>query len=104
MNEPHGQHVGDGNDPGRPFDELMDSGLLWLINASVLHPRGLALALHVDNETGKASGWSLRYAGDGEAYRYAVPCELDDPSKAADIDDLFRRAEETLQAAKVAES
>ena len=46
----------------KPFSELWSSGLLWLINTSVLHPRGYALVIHVDDE-GQATGWSI--AGDG---------------------------------------
>jgi hypothetical protein len=47
----------------RPFAELRESGMLWLINRVVFHPRGFALALDVDDKTGEAVGWSLR--GDG---------------------------------------
>ena len=47
---------------GRPMHELRDTGLLWLINTTALHPRGFALALHLDDE-GLATGWSL--FGDG---------------------------------------
>lgn len=50
------------DDAPRPFDELRETGLLWLINRVVLHPRGYALAIHVD-EAGAATGWSL--LGDG---------------------------------------
>lgn len=46
----------------RPFEELRDSGLLWLINVSVLHPRGFALGLAYD-EAGAVVGWEL--LGDG---------------------------------------
>lgn len=46
---------------GRSFEELRSSGMLWLINRVVFHPRGLALSLHVDK--GVAVGWSLQ--GDG---------------------------------------
>lgn len=49
-------------DDGRPFADLRDSGLLWLVNTSVLHPRGYALALHFDAE-GNATGWSLQGNG-----------------------------------------
>lgn len=97
---PAGQLVATSDDPGRPFTELMDSGLLWLINASVFHPRGLALAIALDPE-GNAAGWSLLAADAGEAYRYAVPCELDDPTKAVDVDDLFRRATATMEQARL---
>lgn len=96
-----GQQVGDGDDPGRPWVELAESGLLWVINASAFHPRGLALVVHVDGK-GVASGWHLTAAGPGEAYRYAVPCELDDPSKAVDVDEAFRLADATITAARAA--
>lgn len=46
----------------RPFAELSDTGLLWLINRVVLHPRGFALGL-VKDENGDATGWAL--VGDG---------------------------------------
>lgn len=77
--------------PGRPFADLRGSGLLWLINASVFHPRGVALALHLDDDSGEATGWSLIYAGDGEPFVFA-----DDPEIAA----LFQAAEATLSEAK----
>lgn len=50
----------------RPFQELRDSGLLWLINTSVLHPRGYALSLCFDGDDenlGECTGWILM--GDG---------------------------------------
>lgn len=43
--------------------ELRDSGLLWLINRVVFHPRGYALALHFDDYHEEVVGWSL--LGDG---------------------------------------
>lgn len=55
----------------RPFHELRDEGLLWLINTSVFHPRGYALALHL-NDDGEATGWTL--LGDGsEAWTFGSP-------------------------------
>lgn len=45
----------------RDLAELHESGLLWLINRQVFHPRGYALALTVEN--GTAVGWDL--LGDG---------------------------------------
>lgn len=69
----------------RPFSELRDSGLLWLINRAVLHPRGYAIALHVDGE-GEVTGWSL--LGDG-----SEPWTFED---GPDQRDAFRRAERTL--------
>jgi hypothetical protein len=46
----------------RPWNDLATTGLLWLINTSILHPRGYALAIHTDND-GNATGWSI--LGDG---------------------------------------
>lgn len=96
----HAQHIGDGHERGRPFADLMDAGLLWLINATVFHPRGVALSLHVDRETGVATGWSLVSAASGEVMRYAVAAELDDPAKAPDLDAAFRAAEATIAEAR----
>lgn len=45
----------------RPFNELRDTGLLWLINRVVFHPRGFALALV--KQHGEIVGWNLQ--GDG---------------------------------------
>lgn len=67
----------------RPFEELSDSGLLWLINRTVFHPRGYALALTIAD--GKAVGWSL--LGDG-----TEPWQFGD-----DENDKFRRAEAALK-------
>ena len=71
----------------RPFLELSDAGLLWLINRVVFHPRGLALALH--EQDGVAHGWELLAAPPGEPFIF--PEDVDT--------DSFRRAEETLRAA-----
>jgi len=61
--------------PIRPFEELRDSGLLWLINKVVFHPRGYALALHYEGklpDLGKCTGWSLQ--GDGsETWIFSHP-------------------------------
>lgn len=45
----------------RPWSELRESGLLWLINRVVFHPRGYALGL-VQHD-GDVVGWHL--LGDG---------------------------------------
>ncbi|MEV1013767.1 hypothetical protein AB0I89_23740 [Micromonospora sp. NPDC049801] len=72
------------DEPGRPFGELSETGLLWLINATVFHPRGYALALHADS-TGTVTGWSLM--GDGsEPWRFAD-----------DMNEQFAAAEQTLR-------
>jgi hypothetical protein len=59
--------------PVRSWDELKDSGLLWLINRVVFHPRGFALALVRDGAgDGGVVGWRL--LGDGtEAWSMSLP-------------------------------
>jgi hypothetical protein len=74
------------NDGCRPFAELREHGLLWLINRTVFHPRGYALAFHVDEFDGASTGWQM--LGDGtESWNY-------DPSVGED--ELFRAAEAFL--------
>lgn len=70
----------------RPIEELRDSGLLWLINRTVFHPRGLALSLHFNE--GAVTGWSL--IGNGSEI-IAFDEEQDDRG--------FERAQATLAAA-----
>ena len=48
--------------PARPLNDLRVSGLLWLINRTVFHPRGFAIRLHY-SENDEVTGWSL--IGDG---------------------------------------
>lgn len=85
------RHVAEehGAEPGGalPWWELSTSGLLWLINRTVFHPRGLALTVHADGDT--AYGWSLVRTPDGE------PWQFDDATDA----DGRERAEATLAAA-----
>lgn len=40
------------------FEDLRKTGVLWAINRYIFHPRGLALALHLDDD-GNATGWSI---------------------------------------------
>ena len=82
--------LGDRNpEQNRPWAELRDTGLLWLINATVFHPRGYALAIHYDGN-GDASGWSI--LGDGtESWGFAG-----DDATTERIDDLFRQVKELL--------
>jgi hypothetical protein len=71
---------------GRPFADFRTEGILWAINVHVFHPRGFALALHFDDETGEATGWSI--LGDG-----TEPWVMQDgPYNGA----LFRAFEELL--------
>jgi len=46
-----------------PLSDLRTFGLLWLINKVVFHPRGFALGLELDDETGDVTGWGM--IGDG---------------------------------------
>lgn len=62
--------------------------MLWLINRTVFHPRGFALALHVDG-AGEIVGWSL--LGDGSE-PWAMPDDVEDR--------LFQAAERTLGEAR----
>lgn len=76
------------------FGELRASGLLWLINASVFHPRGLGFALvygDEDPDHERPTGWTLIGAGDGEPFMFP-----DSP----EIHELFRAAEATLALAR----
>lgn len=68
----------------RPFEDLSPSGLLWLINRTVFHPRGFALGLAKD-ENGNIIGWALQ--GDG-----AEPWWFNAGSES----DLFNAAKATL--------
>lgn len=70
----------------RKFSELSSSGILWLINRVVFHPRGFALALHFEDD-GTAVGWSiLRAPKAGEVFVFTE--RQDDAG--------FRKSEVTL--------
>ena len=70
---------------------LDDTGILWLINASVFHPRGLAMALDFADGEDQPRGWSLRSAPEGEPWSFP-----DDES----TNSRFRAAEEVLAFAR----
>jgi hypothetical protein len=72
----------------QPLSELSPSGLLWLINRVVFHPRGLALALNQE-EGGEITGWLLLAADPGEPFSF--------PNR--DDETGYQRAEATLRAA-----
>ena len=71
----------DPDSPALPFTALIDSSLLWLFNRLTLHPRGLALALHVD-EHSQAYGWSLVHNGEGEPWQYDPVTDNDGRARA----------------------
>ena len=85
------QPAGEDSSAPRPFLELRDTGLLWLINRVALHPRGLSLALHVSG-SGDVLGWSLLRNDDNEPWSF-------DPATDSDG---HARAEATLAAALAA--
>lgn len=39
--------------------DLRDYGLIWAINKMILHPRGYAMSINLDHETGEAIGWNI---------------------------------------------
>lgn len=65
----------------RPFAELRDTGLLWLLNRVALHPRGLALALHTD-AAGDVLGWSLLTSDDGDPWTFDLATDADGHTRA----------------------
>lgn len=67
-----------GTTPVMPFEQLRDTGLLWLINTTVFHPRGYAMSIDLDPETGAARGFQI--IGDGKnrwTYHESLTAELD---------------------------
>jgi hypothetical protein len=82
----------------RPFEDMGETGLLWLINTAVLHPRGYALALHYDDD-GRATGWSVLSGNGEEAYDFLRADQTKDGS-GVDIDAKFRAVEALLREAR----
>jgi hypothetical protein len=75
--------------PVRPFEDLRTTGLLWLINTTVFHPRGYALALHFEDD-GTCTGWSIM--GDGqEPWQFGT-----DDDSVARVDAAFQAIRELL--------
>lgn len=70
------------------FDQLVETGILWYINATAFHPHGLALAIEND----PAGGWSI-HATDNEPL-----CFPDDPV----IHEKFRAVQAMFEQARVA--
>lgn len=77
-------------DRGRPFADLRDTGLLWLINKAVFHPRGFALALHFTapdaDGTTTVTGWSLE--GDGSE-AWTMGPDIDEDALLAKVRELL---------------
>lgn len=58
------------------LDKFMEDGLLWMVNTSVLHPRGFALGVIRDKETKEPQ--ELVLLGDGSEPWYFLPGEYDE--------------------------
>lgn len=76
----------------RPINEIRESGLLWLINTALLHPRGFAIAFCYSEEDsdgkGEPIGWQL--LGDGsEPWQFAE----------GQVTDEFQSVSQLLEAA-----
>lgn len=56
------------------FSELEKSGLLWMINRYIFHPRGFTFGL-VPNDKGEITGWAILGHGK-ECYKFTP--EMDD--------------------------
>jgi hypothetical protein len=81
-----------------PLSELRTHGLLWLINRVVFHPRGFALGLQRDDDSGEIIGWEM--LGDGtEPWQFG---SLEDGTLIDD--DQFAKAEAFLHSLRPAES
>lgn len=75
----------------RPWIDLKTTGLLWLLNTSVMHPRGFALALVRDPKSGEIVGWRL--LGDGsEPWRFEAAADGSCDQNFADVEALFAAA------------
>ena len=71
-----------------PLADLIERGMIWLLNAACLHPRGYATRLHYDGD--EVVGWSV--VGDGtEPWSF-------DPNDAV-VDDRFHQLAATLSEA-----
>ncbi|RHA38713.1 hypothetical protein [Cellulomonas rhizosphaerae] len=76
---------------GRSFRDLQTTGLLWYLNRTALWPRGLALALYVEAETGLDDGVVLGWdiTGDGVD---PITSDGDERAKLAAVEQLFALA------------
>lgn len=74
---------------------LSGSGLLWLINRVVFHPRGFALALHTESD-GRVTGWSIQGAGK-EVWKFS---DADDDASFAAAEKTLNEARQQAQATK----
>lgn len=71
--------------PYRLLSEFREAGLLWLINRTVFHPRGYALAFKIDGHSGDIVGWNVQ--GDGsEVFGFS---DEDDDESFADVKRFF---------------
>lgn len=78
-----------GYHPVHSFHELRDTGVLWLINRALFHPRGFAIALdYLNGPDSEPTGWSIHAAGEGETFTFELEPGFDD--------ERFRAVEQLL--------
>ncbi|MEV6413862.1 hypothetical protein [Kribbella sp. NPDC051718] len=70
------------------FEALRDTGVLWLVNRAVFHPRGVALALHLGT-TGGVIGWSLVASPDGSPFTFDGTT-IDEAARMQAVEELIR--------------
>lgn len=75
----------DVDDVHTDFIDLSDTGLLWLINRVVFHPRGYKLALICKDGTREVEGWTLQGNG-SEVYVFS---ESDDDAEFTKVNAFF---------------
>lgn len=85
--------------PAREWVELRSSGLLWLVNRVVFHPRGFAMAV-VTDEHGDVAGWRLD--GDGRA-PWRFPDDVDERELLARVERFLDGLRPDAQAALMAD-
>ncbi len=62
--------------------QMAETGLLWLVNRVVFHPRGFALALDYGDGEDEPRGWSIVAAEDG-LFSFGLPDQMEHDRKAA---------------------
>lgn len=69
------------------FEALMPTGILWLINRTVFHPRGLALSIAVPADGGPCQGWEIVASPDGSPYHFSDA--VDEAAKHRAVEELL---------------
>lgn len=98
---PDGRDLNSTDTTLRTFAEFRDTGLLWLVNATVFHPRGFALAFVFDTDR-NVIGWRLLGNGKEPWFFGDVPPTADERKTfgAQSVDELFANTERLWQVAR----